>query len=160
MSAEQRKVIQERFLKAVKKLNLRFENAEIEEKTGYNSGIISEYLNSKKPVSKKFLRAFCESFNLNFEEIWNEKKEEVKTEDILQSLALELKSFRSYTKSVNENLRLLTISSKKADKKIDDIQKNHALTTRFLLQELAILKGKSISQIEKDWSKHMSAANS
>jgi transcriptional regulator with XRE-family HTH domain len=58
---------QERFLNEVKKLNLRFPNREIAEKTGYKSGIISEYLNSKKLASEKFLREFSEAFGINYD---------------------------------------------------------------------------------------------
>ena len=55
------------FLEEVEKLKLRFPVAAIVEKTSYNNGIVSEYLNSKKLVSEKFFKAFCEAYNLNFE---------------------------------------------------------------------------------------------
>ncbi|CAL1518172.1 hypothetical protein [Chitinophaga sp. MM2321] len=64
---------QQRFLDEVNKLNLRFPGREIVKATGYNSGVVSEYLNSKKNVSERFLREFCKAFNLDFTEIFTEK---------------------------------------------------------------------------------------
>ena len=58
---------QQRFLEEVERLNLRFPGKEIVKRTGYNSGIVSEYLNSKKNVSESFLREFCKSFDLDYE---------------------------------------------------------------------------------------------
>lgn len=57
---------QERFLEEINKLNLRFPGKEIVEKTGYNSGIVSEYLNGKKKVSESFLKEFCKAFNIDY----------------------------------------------------------------------------------------------
>lgn len=51
--------------KAIEALNLRFPVAEIVQKTGYNKGNISGYINNKKPVSENFLNKFFEKFNLN-----------------------------------------------------------------------------------------------
>jgi hypothetical protein len=61
----------ERFLEEVKKLNLRFPGKEIVKKTGYKSGIVSEYLTSKKLVSESFLRAFCKAFSWDYDKIFS-----------------------------------------------------------------------------------------
>ena len=53
---------QERFIAYINSLKLRFPNKEIVNKTGYNSGIVSEYMRGKKFVSESFLRVFCEKF--------------------------------------------------------------------------------------------------
>lgn len=63
---------QARFLKVVSDLKLRFPNKEITSKTKYNSGIVSEYLNSKKNVSESFLREFCKAFDLSYEDLFVE----------------------------------------------------------------------------------------
>lgn len=63
----------ERFLEEVSKLNLRFPGKEIVKKTGYKSGIVSEYLTSKKIVSESFLREFCKAFNLDYDKTFNVK---------------------------------------------------------------------------------------
>lgn len=64
---------QERFLDHVKGLNSRFPGKIIVEKTGYGSGIVSEYLNSKKMVSENFLRVYCEKFGADFDYIMGNK---------------------------------------------------------------------------------------
>lgn len=63
---------QQRFLEVVESLKLRFPGKVIAEKTGYNSGIVSEYLKSKKKVSERFLRKFCEVFHIDYETTFNE----------------------------------------------------------------------------------------
>jgi len=55
-------------IKAVKRLQLRFPVAEIERATGYGKGSISNFLNSQKPVSDKFLEKFSQSFNIDLRE--------------------------------------------------------------------------------------------
>jgi transcriptional regulator with XRE-family HTH domain len=55
-------------IKAVKKLQLRFPVAEIERATGYGKGSISNFLNSQKPVSDKFLETFSKAFNIDLRE--------------------------------------------------------------------------------------------
>lgn len=62
-------VLHENFLKAVESLGLRFPVATISKDTGYNTSIVSEYLNSKKQVSEKFAKVFCEVYNLDFAEL-------------------------------------------------------------------------------------------
>lgn len=59
------------FSNAVNGLRFRHPVAEIVKATGYNNGIVSEYLSGKKLVSEKFFRAFCESYNLDFEALTN-----------------------------------------------------------------------------------------
>ncbi len=43
------------FLSEIDKLRLRFPVADIVEKTGYNNGLVSEYLTSKKDSERKIL---------------------------------------------------------------------------------------------------------
>jgi transcriptional regulator with XRE-family HTH domain len=69
----------ERFLEEITKLNLRFPGKEIVKRTGYKSGIVSEYLNSKKSVSESFLREFSKAFNLDYEKIFGVKQDKAAT---------------------------------------------------------------------------------
>jgi transcriptional regulator with XRE-family HTH domain len=62
----------QRFLAVVDSLKLRFPGKVITEKTGYNSGIVSEYLKSKKIVSERFLRKFCEVFQIDYDTTFSE----------------------------------------------------------------------------------------
>jgi transcriptional regulator with XRE-family HTH domain len=64
---------QERFLEHVNGLNVRFPNKQIVEKTGYKSGIVSEYLNGKKIVSESFLKVYCEKFGADYDYIMGNK---------------------------------------------------------------------------------------
>lgn len=68
---------QERFQEYVNGLLLRFPNKTIAEKTGYKSGIISEYIRGIKPVSEKFLRVFCEKFGADFDYLMGNSTDEV-----------------------------------------------------------------------------------
>lgn len=60
---------QERFLDAVKKLNIRFPVAEITRKTGYGKTTVGDYL-TKKEASEEFIRKFSVVYNIPFELIW------------------------------------------------------------------------------------------
>lgn len=55
------------FLSEVAKLKLRFPIADIVEKTNYSNGLVSEYLASKKLVSDRFFKSFCEAYSLDYE---------------------------------------------------------------------------------------------
>lgn len=71
--------IQERFLSAVSSLNLRFPGTVIAQKTGYNKGTVSAYLDKKEP-SEAFLKTFCQQFGIDFNLIWTGQAGEVKKE--------------------------------------------------------------------------------
>lgn len=71
----------ERFLEEVKKLNLRFPGKEIVKRTGYKSGIVSEYLTSKKLVSESFLREFCKAFSFDYEKVFSLKPSQLGEQD-------------------------------------------------------------------------------
>jgi len=60
-----RESLHSKFLETVKALNLAFPVAEIAEKMGVGQPIVSTYLNSKRNVSPKFVRSFCEAFGLD-----------------------------------------------------------------------------------------------
>jgi len=49
----------------VKKLNLRFPIKDISEKTGYNKGSVSNYINGKMPPSLQFLEKFSKAYNVD-----------------------------------------------------------------------------------------------
>lgn len=68
------KALQDVFLSEVEKLKLRFPGADIAKKTGYKPSTISEYLNGKKGISEDFLRTFCKSYGLEFEELFRDDK--------------------------------------------------------------------------------------
>jgi transcriptional regulator with XRE-family HTH domain len=53
---------------AVKSLQLRFPNAEIERATGFKKSAISGYLNNKIPVSDAFLQTFSEAFKIDLKQ--------------------------------------------------------------------------------------------
>lgn len=55
------------FLEELGKLKLRFPVADIIKKTGFTSGTVSEYINSKKQVSVRFFRAFCDAYGLDYD---------------------------------------------------------------------------------------------
>lgn len=61
--------LHEIFIKTVESFNFRHPVAEVVAKTGYNSGLVSEYLGSKKLVSEKFFKAFCTAFDLDYEKV-------------------------------------------------------------------------------------------
>lgn len=69
--------IEKAFHKAVLSLKFRHPVAEIVEATGYNSGLVSEYLNKKKKVSLKFFKAFCTAFGLDAELLLTEKDKKI-----------------------------------------------------------------------------------
>lgn len=52
----------QQFMSQLGKLKLRFPVVEIAQKTGYSRGNVSDYINGKKPVSKKFLEKFYSEF--------------------------------------------------------------------------------------------------
>jgi len=55
-------------INAVKSLQLRFPNAEIERATGFKKSAISGYLNNKTPVSDAFLQTFSEAFKIDLKQ--------------------------------------------------------------------------------------------
>lgn len=73
--------LQANFLKAVASLDLKKPVTHIHEKTGYSTGLISEYLNEKKDVSEKFAKKFCEVYGFDFEEMNSNPEFEVKEPD-------------------------------------------------------------------------------
>lgn len=74
MNENAQKAIQERFLLAVKLLNIRFPVAEISRETGYDAGTISPYLKENGKASTKFLEKFSEKFGVRLE--WLKKGKE------------------------------------------------------------------------------------
>lgn len=56
----------------IRKLNLRFPIKEISEKTGFNKGSISSYVNGKIPPSVPFVEKLAESFNLKIEDFFED----------------------------------------------------------------------------------------
>lgn len=66
----------ERLLEFISSLNLRFPNKEIVAKTEYKSGIVSEYLTGKKPVSESFLKVFSEKFGADFDYLMGQKSKQ------------------------------------------------------------------------------------
>lgn len=123
---------QARFLEIVKGWGVRFPGKLIVEKTGYKSGIVSEYLNSKKRVSESFLRVFCEKFNIDFEQTFGENaiaspNEEDQTMELatIKVLLKEMAKLQSaiYNRPVadcfeelNRNTILTLLDMKKKDK--------------------------------------------
>ena len=57
------------FLSELHKLKIRFPVAEIVKKTGFTNGTVSEYINSKKQVSPRFFRAFCDAYGLDYDKL-------------------------------------------------------------------------------------------
>lgn len=66
----------ERLLEFINGLNLRFPNKEIVNRTGYKSGVVSEYLKGKKPVSESFLKVFSEKFKADLDYLLGLKPKE------------------------------------------------------------------------------------
>lgn len=54
--------------KVLETLNLRFPNSEISNKLGMDKGVVSSYLNGKKPMSDNFYTNFMEEFGKGFKE--------------------------------------------------------------------------------------------
>jgi transcriptional regulator with XRE-family HTH domain len=113
---------QERFLDAVKKLNIRFPVAEISRKTGYGKTTVADYL-SKKEASEEFLRKFSGVYNIAFELIWEgpqrlEEPEPPKysngNDDLTQKLIKSLEDQLEWLKTENKRLaKELETSSKR-----------------------------------------------
>ena len=69
----------DKVLQQIEGLNMRFPLAEIVKGTGADKGMVSAYLNAKKPISDKFYSTFMEKFS----------KEEYKTEKTMAGLSNE-----------------------------------------------------------------------
>lgn len=68
------KSLTHRFLEAVESLNLKFPVAAISAKTKYGQPSVSTYLKGKTEVSMKFLKAFCNAYQLDFQYISTGKR--------------------------------------------------------------------------------------
>lgn len=72
MSLDNENIVQARFLETVDQLGLKFPIAEISEKTGFSQSTVSQYLSRKdnaRIVSTKFLRKFCEVYEIDFNKL-------------------------------------------------------------------------------------------
>lgn len=118
--------LQINFLKAVESLNLRFPVAKISKETGYKSAIVSEYLNSKKEVSERFARKFCEVYGFKFEDLTKSNTE------IAKSAGAE--NINHMVRSTDENIALL--------KGLEDVHEGESLRRYFKGQ------GKVISKLD------------
>lgn len=67
---------QERFLQAVKSLQLRFPVAEIVAATSYSKSTVSAYVNGTREPSGDFVRTFCKHYNIDFASVWETKRKE------------------------------------------------------------------------------------
>lgn len=72
------------FLKAVASLGLRFPVRDLHNKTGYSTSVVSEYLNSNRPVSERFAKVFCEVYGFSYEAMAADNEMEIRTDSTIQ----------------------------------------------------------------------------
>ncbi len=103
-------------------LNLLYPVSEIAQKTGYSKGIVSNFINNKKPPTKAFLKKFNEMFNIDVKkdevltsekelpEILGEHEERlIKLESYMEVFEKELASFQN---NGNIEKQILTLREK------------------------------------------------
>ena len=137
----------DRVSEVLETLNLRFPNSEISNKLGMDKGVVSSYLNGKKPISDNFYTSFMKEYGKGFKEEKNFVKESpiINTESTnLDSLIRQNENLTKANMDLSANLLVLTrmLESKK-DSELKNLVAVETMKHN-LLELLSILHTKGV----------------